>query len=146
MPPQARGEAAYIETTARAEATRIEAIGRAEATKVEAVGLAEATATEAVGLAEARAYQAQADALGPQATALVAAVNAVAEGRVNVVPEVLVTGGGSSIEGLAASLIGRFAPRPPSRNGGNGDAFPPPPPAPELDLEIEVEPDQASAG
>src|SRR6478609_10951337 len=42
---QARGEAAYIETTARAEATRIEAIGRAEATKVEAVGLAEATAT-----------------------------------------------------------------------------------------------------
>ena len=143
---QARGEAAYIETTARAEATRIEAIGRAEATKVEVVGLAEATATEAVGVAEARAYQAQADAIGPQATALVAAVNAVAEGRVNVVPEVLVTGGGSSIEGLAASLIGRFAPRPPSRNGGNGDAFPPPPPAPELDLEIEVEPEQASAG
>ena len=75
-----------------------------------------------------------------------AVANAVAEGHINVVPEVLVTGGGGSIEGLAATLIGRFAPRPPSRNGGNGDAFPPPPPAPELELEIEVEPEQASAG
>ena len=75
-----------------------------------------------------------------------AVASAVADGQITVVPEVLVTGGGSSVEGLAASLIGRFAPHPPNRNGGNGDPLPPPPPAPELDLEIEVEPEQASAG
>jgi hypothetical protein len=35
----------------------------------------------------------------------VAVVNAIAEGRVQVMPEVLVNGGGGSIDGLAASLI-----------------------------------------
>jgi regulator of protease activity HflC (stomatin/prohibitin superfamily) len=128
---QARGEAAYVETTARAEATkvevmgradasRIEALGRAEASKVQAVGGAEATRAEAVGLAEAKAaealglaraegFEAQKDALGPAATAIVAAINAIAEGRVDIVPDVLVTGGAGSIEGLAAALIQRFA-------------------------------------
>jgi regulator of protease activity HflC (stomatin/prohibitin superfamily) len=127
---KARGEAAYVETTARAEATkvevlgkadasRIEALGLAEASKVAAVGTAEATRTEAVGLAEAKAAEAlglaraqgfekQKEALGPTATALVAAINAIAEGRIDVMPDVLVTNGGS-IEGLAASLIRRFS-------------------------------------
>jgi hypothetical protein len=130
---QARGEAAYVETTARAEATkvevmgkadasRIEALGMAEATKVqavgaaeasraEAVGLAEAKATEALGLARAQGFEKQKEALGPAATAIVAAINAIAEGGVNVMPEVLVSGG-SSIEGLAASLIKRFGVEP----------------------------------
>jgi len=42
------------------------------------------------------------------ATAIVAAINAIAEGGVNVVPDVLVTGGGGGIEGLAATLIKRL--------------------------------------
>jgi uncharacterized membrane protein YqiK len=125
---QAVGEAAYVETTARAEAskismigladaTRVEAIGRAQATAVQANGLAEATRAEAVGLAEAKAleakglasaqgYEAQKEALGPVATALVAVVNAIAAGRIDVMPEVLVTGGGGSpLDGLAATLM-----------------------------------------
>lgn len=127
---EARGEAAYVETTARAEATRVEVIGKAdasriqvvgaaeaskvqavgaaEATRAEAVGLAEAKAAEALGLARAEGFEAQKRALGPQATALVAAINAIAEGGVNVVPDVLVTGGGGGIEGLAATLIKRL--------------------------------------
>ena len=127
---QARGEAAYTETTARAEATKVEVLGRADATRIsvlgaaeaskvqavgaaeasraEAVGLAEAKAAEALGLARAEGFEAQRQALGPQATAIVAAINAIAEGRVDVMPEVLVTGGGGSIDGLAASLIRRF--------------------------------------
>lgn len=130
----ARGEAAYVETTARAEATkvevigkadasRIESIGRAEATKVqnvgaaeasraEAVGLAEAKAAEALGLANAKGFEAQKEALGPAATAVVAAINAIAAGGVNVMPEVLVAGGGNSIEGLAAALIRRLGVQP----------------------------------
>jgi regulator of protease activity HflC (stomatin/prohibitin superfamily) len=116
----ARGEAAYTETTARADATKIEVLGLAEAAKIQAVGsaeairvraigLSEAKATEALGLARAAGFEAQKTALGPAATAIVAAINAIAEGHVDVVPDVLVTGGGGSVEGLAAALIHRFA-------------------------------------
>ncbi|MCX6521394.1 MAG: SPFH domain-containing protein [Actinobacteria bacterium] len=128
---KARGEAAYVETTARAEATKVEVLGRADASRIEAlglaeaskvaavgaaeasraeaVGLAEAKAAEALGLARAEGFEAQKQALGPTATALVAAINAIAEGRIDVMPDVLVTSGGS-IDGLAASLIRRFMP------------------------------------
>ena len=93
---QARGEAAYVELT-----------GKAEATKTEAIGLAEAKATEALGLARAAGFEAQTQALGQAATALVAVANAVADGHITVVPEVLVAGGGGggAFEGLAATLM-----------------------------------------
>ncbi|MGO9873045.1 MAG: SPFH domain-containing protein [Acidimicrobiia bacterium] len=94
---QARGEAAYVELT-----------GKAEATKTEAIGLAEAKATEALGLARAAGFEAQTQALGQAATALVAVANAVADGHITVVPEVLVAGGGGAIEGLAATLMRTF--------------------------------------
>jgi hypothetical protein len=135
----ARGEAIYVETTSRAEATKVEVLGRADASRIEAVGLAEAAkvqalgaaeasraeavglaeakAAEALGLARAEGFEAQKEALGPVATALVAAINAIAEGGVDVMPDVLVTGGGTSFDGLAASLIRQF-----SHNGdGDGD-------------------------
>ena len=54
---QARGEAAYVETTARAEATKVEVIGRADASRIEAIGLAEASKVQAVGAAEAIAHR-----------------------------------------------------------------------------------------
>jgi len=104
---QARGEAAYVELT-----------GRAEAAKTEAIGLAEAKATEALGLARAAGFEAQTQALGQGATALVAVANAVADGHITVVPDVLVTsggGGGGALEGLAATLMRTFG-------SGNGVA------------------------
>jgi regulator of protease activity HflC (stomatin/prohibitin superfamily) len=91
---QARGEAAYVEMT-----------GKAEAAKTEAIGLAEAKATEALGLARAAGFREQTEALGQTATALVAVANAVAEGKITVVPEVLVAGGGGALDGLAATLM-----------------------------------------
>jgi hypothetical protein len=103
---QARGEAAYVELT-----------GKAEATKTEAIGLAEAKATEALGLARAAGFEAQTHALGQGATALVAVANAVADGHITVVPDVLVTssgGGGGALEGLAATLMRTFG-------AGNGN-------------------------
>jgi hypothetical protein len=102
---EGRGQAAYVELT-----------GRAEATKVEAVGLAEAKATEALGLARAAGFEAQTQALGQLPTAIVAVANAVADGHITVVPEVLVTGGngGGAFEGLAATLMRTFG------AGGNG--------------------------
>ncbi len=101
---EAQGEAAYVELT-----------GKAEATRVEAIGLANAAATEALGVARATGFEAQKEALGETATALVAVANAVSEGHITVVPEVLVTGGGGSFEGLAATLMRSFG-------GGNGKA------------------------
>ena len=101
--PQARGEAAFVRLT-----------GEAEASKTQAIGLAEAKATEALGLARAAGFQAQTEALGQSATALVAVANAVADGHITVVPEVLVAGGGGAIEGLAATLMRTLG------TGGNG--------------------------
>jgi uncharacterized membrane protein YqiK len=91
---QAEGEANFTRMT-----------GEAEASRTQAIGLAEAKAIEAQGLARATGYEAQTDALGSGATAIVAVAQAVSEGHLQVVPDVLVAGGGGSIEGLAATLM-----------------------------------------
>jgi regulator of protease activity HflC (stomatin/prohibitin superfamily) len=91
---EAKGEAAYVQLT-----------GEAEAARRQAIGLAEAKATEALGLARATGFEAQKEALGGSATAVVAVANAVADGHITIVPEVLVTGGGGSVDGLAATLM-----------------------------------------
>jgi regulator of protease activity HflC (stomatin/prohibitin superfamily) len=106
---EARGDAAYVELT-----------GRAEATKVEAIGLANAKATEALGVARATGFEAQKDALGGGATAIVAVANAVADGHITVVPDVLVAGGGGgSLDGLAATLIKYLGNGAAGGNGNN---------------------------
>jgi uncharacterized membrane protein YqiK len=101
---EARGEAAYVQLT-----------GEAEAARTQAIGLAEAKATEALGLARAMGFEAQKEALGGPATAVVAVANAVADGHITIVPEVLVTGGGGAFEGLAATFM-----RTLTNSGGNG--------------------------
>jgi len=63
----------------------------------------------------------------------------VAEGHITVVPEVLVTGGGGSLDGLAATLIRTFTNGGKGGNGGNGEGGDRrPPPTPTLD-ELEAE-------
>jgi uncharacterized membrane protein YqiK len=91
---EADGEAAYVELT-----------GAAEGSRRRAIGLGDAAATEALGLARARGYDAQVQSLGSGSTAAVAIANAVSDGGLQVVPEVLVTGGGGAVDGLAATLI-----------------------------------------
>jgi uncharacterized membrane protein YqiK len=90
---QAGGEAAYVRLTGQAEADRVRALGEAEG-----------EAAEALGLGRAAGFAAQRDAIGEMPTALVAMANAVAEGQIDIMPEVLVTGG-SSFDGLAATLM-----------------------------------------
>jgi hypothetical protein len=92
--------------------------GRAEADRTEALGLAEARATEALGLARAAGYDAQREAIGGSATALVAIAGAIAEGQIDIMPEVLVTGGGGAFDGLAATLMNMFRPAPPAPVAG----------------------------
>ena len=91
---EADGEAKYVELT-----------GAAEGSRRRAIGLGDAAATEALGLARAAGYDAQIRSLGSGPTAIVAIANAVSEGKLTLVPEVLVTGGGGAIEGLAATLM-----------------------------------------
>jgi hypothetical protein len=88
-----------------AEAKKAEADG--QSTYIEKTGTAQGAQVRAVGLANAEAYQRQVDALGPQATAVVNAIRALAEAKVQIMPQVLVVGGegGGSVEALAASLV-----------------------------------------
>src|SRR6058998_2606803 len=100
---EADGEAAYVRVT-----------GEAEGSRRRAIGLGDAAAVEALGLAKAKGYQAQVESLGSTPTAAVAIANALSEGNLDVMPEVLVTGGGGALEGLAATFMRSL--------NGNGEA------------------------
>src|SRR5713101_7718938 len=91
---EADGEAAYVRVT-----------GEAEGSRRRAIGLGDAAAVEALGVAKAKGYKAQVASLGSTPTAAVAIANALSEGNLTIVPEVLVTGGGGAVEGLAAALM-----------------------------------------
>ncbi len=112
-----RNDAAAREAEAKGQAAFVRLTGEAEAARVQAVGLADAKATEALGLARAKGFAEQKKALGEAATALVNAINAIAEGKVDIMPEVLVTGGGGSMDGLAATLMRMLGP-----GNGNGSS------------------------
>jgi uncharacterized membrane protein YqiK len=96
---EAEGESSYPRLT-----------GQAQADRTKAIGLARAKAVEARGLAQAVGYDEQVKALGSGPTAIVAVTQAVSEGNVKVVPDVLVMGGGDSLDGLAATLMERLRP------------------------------------
>jgi regulator of protease activity HflC (stomatin/prohibitin superfamily) len=113
-----RNGAAAREAEAQGEAAYVQLTGEAEAARTQAIGLAQAKATEALGLARAEGYQAQVQAIGSGPTAMVAVANSIAEGHVDIMPQVLVTGG-STVDGLAASLM-QFLQGGSSDGGGSG--------------------------
>ena len=71
-------------------------------------GQAEANVIEAKGVARAAGYKAQVAALGQGPTALVAIATEISSGQVKIVPDVLVAGGGSALDALAATLVGHL--------------------------------------
>jgi regulator of protease activity HflC (stomatin/prohibitin superfamily) len=93
-----------------AEARKAQADG--EATYLEKVGLAKGAEPRSVGLANAEAYAKQVQALGMQGTMWVNIANALSKGQQPFMPNILVAGGGNSLDGLAAALTGKFAPTP----------------------------------
>jgi len=95
---RAQGEAAVITTTGTAEAARTRAIGEATA-----------AAEEALGLARAKGFSAQRQAIGPEQTALVAALREVGTGHVKIVPDIQVGGEGGVLGGLGAMLMRTLA-------------------------------------
>jgi len=89
-----------------AAARKAEANG--EADYIEKTGAAQGARVRSIGMARAEAFKAQVQALGQMPTALVNVASALSEGQNKFVPEVLVTGGGGSLEGLASVLTKHF--------------------------------------
>ncbi len=90
---QARGESEYIKQT-----------GTAQADVIRAQGTAQADVIRAQGLAKAEGFSAQNAAIGATSTTLVNIATVLAEKGAQFVPQILAVGGGSSIDGLAATL------------------------------------------
>jgi hypothetical protein len=102
-----------------ADARIAEASGESE--YIRQTGTAKGAEVEAVGLARAKGFQAQVEALGPNATAIVNVIAALAEGKAKFVPDILVASGGNgggAIEGLAATAMRFFG----GGGAGNGKA------------------------
>jgi hypothetical protein len=92
--------------TNRTAARKMEAEG--EATYIEQTGTAQGAQVKSIGLARAEAYERQVAALGPGATALVNAVEALSKSSAPFVPNTLVMGGGEgagTVQGLLALLM-----------------------------------------
>ena len=92
---QARGEAAFVELTGR---------GRGVEDRRRSVSPKRRPPRHSVSRAP-RASRRRPKRSVRCPTALVAVANAVADGDITVVPEVLVTGGGGALDGLAATLM-----------------------------------------
>jgi uncharacterized membrane protein YqiK len=90
---EARGESEYIKQT-----------GTAQADVIRAQGTAQADVIRAQGLSKAEGFRAQNEAIGSASTTLVNIATVLAEKGIQIVPQILVAGGGGALDGLAATL------------------------------------------
>ena len=90
-----------------ADARAQEARGEAEYTKQ--TGLAQANVIQAQGVAKAEGFKAQNEAIGAAGTLLVNVATVLADRNVKIMPDILVAGGGSALEALAATLTKALA-------------------------------------
>jgi len=90
---EARGESEFIKQT-----------GTAQADVIRAQGTAQADVIRAQGLSKAEGFKAQNEAIGATSTTLVNIATVLAEKGAQFVPQILAVGGGSAVDGLAATL------------------------------------------
>ena len=103
-----------------AKANKAKAAG--DAALISEKGKAQGAEVEAVGLAYAKGYREQVAALGQGPTALVNALKSLAEKRVPIVPEIMVSGNGSSAEGVLALLMSYLS-KDTQNSGGKKEAM-----------------------
>jgi hypothetical protein len=103
----------------RARARKAEA--DVEATYIEQTGRARGAEIEAIGLARAKGFEAQKDALGADATALVNVISELAKSANRFVPDILVTGSNGSGDAIPAGIMG-FLREFQRRHGGPSSA------------------------
>jgi uncharacterized membrane protein YqiK len=92
----AEAEAAQTEMTGKADASKIRYLGEAEASRIRNVGESEAYSQKAIGEAKADAYKAQVEAMGGDNIAMLKVVEAIAEGNLKIIPDILVSSNGAS--------------------------------------------------
>ncbi len=89
-----------------AEAKALEGIG--EGKRLKAIGDGEASKIAAIGEATAQAYNKQQEAIGEEAIKQIKIVELIAaaieNGKIKIVPDVLVSGGGTAGDGLMGQL------------------------------------------
>jgi uncharacterized membrane protein YqiK len=83
--------------------------GRGLAAYTRQTGEAQADVIRAQGLAKAQGFKAQNDAIGQAGTMAVNVATVLAEKRMQIVPQILVAGGGGALDALAATLTRMFA-------------------------------------
>jgi len=99
-------KALVIGFNVRADANARKAEADGESFYIERTGTAKGAEVRAVGLARAEGYDAQVKAFGgTTATMVVNAIEALAKSQVPIMPGILVTGGGSTLEALAAAAL-----------------------------------------
>lgn len=88
------------------QATRLEQEGIAAG--IQAVGRAEGEKIRAIGHATAEAYQKQAEAVGQAPLALIEVMKQVSDGKVQITPEILITGGGNHNGDMSSNVLSGF--------------------------------------
>jgi uncharacterized membrane protein YqiK len=104
---RAQQQSAQIQILAQAEAEKVRIMGEGEAKKIQALATAQAEQTARVGIAQAMAIEEQVRAYGGPRFQLTQQVmnrfaQAIEQSRVDVVPRILIGGGGSNGDGKAA--------------------------------------------
>ncbi len=92
----AEAEAARTQMTAKADAAKVTYLGEADASRIRNVGESEAYSQRAVGEAMADAYRAQVEAMGGDNIARLKMVEAIAEGNIKIIPDILVSSSGAT--------------------------------------------------
>jgi len=91
-----KADATKVRYLGEAEGSRIRFLGEAEASKIRNVGESEAYSQKAVGEGKADAYKAQVEAMGEDNIAKLKIIEAIAEGKIKIVPDILVSGNGNN--------------------------------------------------
>jgi regulator of protease activity HflC (stomatin/prohibitin superfamily) len=104
-----KNKAEQVRVQADAAKFRRTAEGDGEAHYRQATGEAAGAEIRSIGLARAEAAEKLKEALGEQGTMFVNVADALMKGEKRVMPEILVAGGGSSVDGLAAVLMKMFS-------------------------------------
>ena len=98
-----RRSASTIKTN-NAGARKAEADG--EATYIAQTGRAKGAEVEAVGLARAKGFEAQVEALGPEATTMVNTITELVKSGTRFVPDILVSGASGGGDAMTAGVMG----------------------------------------
>ncbi|MBI1332969.1 MAG: flotillin family protein [Armatimonadetes bacterium] len=111
----AEAEATKMRASAEAEATKAKGAAQAEFTKLNAVadaeriaktGVAEAEKIMAIGKSQAESYELQVKAMGEENFTRFKITEEIAKGNIKIIPDLIVSGNGSSSDGSLSGLMG----------------------------------------